>query len=220
MLRLSLQRLWRDITVQSPSAASTVRVHSRAVGVVVLPWSTASSCTPLDNHSMATSSSLREAAVFGGIALGVSAFQWLRRRAIHTATAAASSNAPYVEVHSNRDPKESLIAVVVIHLLLLLLHLLQCASGVLKSPADPYDYRCIKLDNGLSAMLVHDDYCDAAAAALDICIGSGSDPLDVPGLAHFLEVQHWSPRVSLHVNTRNSYDRHWTHQTAHALPGY
>ena len=36
-------------------------------------------------------------------------------------------------------------------------------------------------------MLVSDPACDHAAAAMDVSVGSASDPEELPGLAHFLE---------------------------------
>lgn len=61
------------------------------------------------------------------------------------------------------------------------------AAAVIKSPLDAAQYRILRLDNGLTALLVSDPNADKAAAALDVHIGSGSDPDDWNGLAHFLE---------------------------------
>ncbi|KAI0077374.1 LuxS/MPP-like metallohydrolase [Panus rudis PR-1116 ss-1] len=52
---------------------------------------------------------------------------------------------------------------------------------------DNREYRLIRLQNGLVAMLVHDAAADKAAACVDIAVGSLYDPDDVPGLAHFCE---------------------------------
>lgn len=52
---------------------------------------------------------------------------------------------------------------------------------------DEYQYKFIKLDNGIRALLIHDPKADKAAAACDVRVGSMSDPDDLPGLAHFLE---------------------------------
>ncbi|VVT49745.1 uncharacterized protein SAPINGB_P002422 [Magnusiomyces paraingens] len=52
---------------------------------------------------------------------------------------------------------------------------------------DDRDYRYITLENGLLALLIHDPETDKAAAALDVNVGSFSDPEDLPGLAHFCE---------------------------------
>lgn len=61
------------------------------------------------------------------------------------------------------------------------------APAVIKSPLDAAQYRILRLDNGLTALLVSDPDADKAAAALDVHIGSGNDPDDWNGLAHFLE---------------------------------
>ena len=60
-------------------------------------------------------------------------------------------------------------------------------AEVERSPADTRDYRAVMLDNGLGALVVSDPDADKAAAALDVNVGSGSDPEGRPGLAHFLE---------------------------------
>ncbi len=65
---------------------------------------------------------------------------------------------------------------------------LDSQSGeILKSPADTREYRALTLDNGLKVMLVSDAAADKAAAALDVYVGSGHDPQDRQGLAHYLE---------------------------------
>ena len=56
-----------------------------------------------------------------------------------------------------------------------------------RSPADSRDYRALMLDNGLEALVVSDPHADKAAAAINVNVGSGDDPDDRPGLAHFLE---------------------------------
>jgi insulysin len=58
---------------------------------------------------------------------------------------------------------------------------------VIKSIADVREYRSITLGNGLRVMLVSDASADRAAAALDVNVGSGNDPKDRQGLAHYLE---------------------------------
>jgi len=55
------------------------------------------------------------------------------------------------------------------------------------SPNDPNQYRYIELENGLRAILVSDPEADKAAASLNVRVGSGDDPADREGLAHFLE---------------------------------
>ncbi|KAL4067799.1 Metalloenzyme, LuxS/M16 peptidase-like protein [Scleroderma citrinum] len=56
-----------------------------------------------------------------------------------------------------------------------------------KSQVDDRQYSVIKLENGLTAMLVHDPHTENAAASLDVAVGHLSDPDDMPGLAHFCE---------------------------------
>ncbi len=61
------------------------------------------------------------------------------------------------------------------------------AETVIKSPNDSNQYETFVLENGLKVILVSDASTDKAAASLDVYIGSGSDPADREGLAHFLE---------------------------------
>ncbi|KAI9446597.1 Metalloenzyme, LuxS/M16 peptidase-like protein, partial [Lactarius indigo] len=56
-----------------------------------------------------------------------------------------------------------------------------------RSQQDDREYRLIRLENGLQAMLVHDAKADKAAASLDVAVGHLHDPADMPGLAHFCE---------------------------------
>ncbi len=56
-----------------------------------------------------------------------------------------------------------------------------------KSPNDNNEYRFIELDNGLRAMLVSDKQAEKAAASMNVAVGSGDDPQEREGLAHFLE---------------------------------
>lgn len=56
-----------------------------------------------------------------------------------------------------------------------------------KSPNDDREYRYIKLDNELACILVKDKDTRKSAACLDVKVGSGLDPKETPGLAHFLE---------------------------------
>lgn len=52
---------------------------------------------------------------------------------------------------------------------------------------DENAYRYVQLSNDLQCLLVSDPLADKAAAACDVRVGSLSDPVNVPGLAHFLE---------------------------------
>ncbi|GED23694.1 insulinase family protein [Halomonas halmophila] len=55
------------------------------------------------------------------------------------------------------------------------------------SPHDDRKYRALTLDNGLTALLVHDPKADKAAASVNVDVGNAQDPDDIPGLAHYLE---------------------------------
>jgi len=61
------------------------------------------------------------------------------------------------------------------------------AAEVIKSPGDHRQYKALTLSNELQVLLVSDDQAKKSAASLDINIGSGSNPKDRAGLAHFLE---------------------------------
>lgn len=56
-----------------------------------------------------------------------------------------------------------------------------------KPSLDDRDYRVIRLDNELEALLVHDPDTDKASAALDVNVGNFSDEADIPGMAHAVE---------------------------------
>jgi secreted Zn-dependent insulinase-like peptidase len=58
---------------------------------------------------------------------------------------------------------------------------------IVKSLNDPRQYESFQLANQLEVLLVSDPTTDKAAAALDVHVGSGSDPKGREGLAHFLE---------------------------------
>jgi insulysin len=60
-------------------------------------------------------------------------------------------------------------------------------EGLEKPSLDDRSYRVIQLRNKLEALLVHDPETDKAAAAMDVNVGSFSDPPDLQGLAHGLE---------------------------------
>lgn len=46
-----------------------------------------------------------------------------------------------------------------------------------KSQYDQRQYRTIRLENGLTAMLIHDPHTENAAASLDVAVGHLSDPV-------------------------------------------
>ncbi|KAJ6668915.1 hypothetical protein lerEdw1_007724 [Lerista edwardsae] len=61
------------------------------------------------------------------------------------------------------------------------------ANDIIKSPEDKREYRGLELANGIKAMLISDPTTDKSSAALDVHIGSLSDPLNIAGLSHFCE---------------------------------
>jgi insulysin len=60
-------------------------------------------------------------------------------------------------------------------------------TNIMKPPLDDRDYEYLTLDNGLRVLLCSDPQSMEAAAAMDVHVGACSDPVDVPGLAHFHE---------------------------------
>ncbi|EFA80402.1 hypothetical protein PPL_07236 [Heterostelium album PN500] len=56
-----------------------------------------------------------------------------------------------------------------------------------KSPSDYREYRYVKLENGLSVLLIHDEQEQQSAASLSVGVGSFQNPKEYEGLAHFLE---------------------------------
>ncbi|XP_059421799.1 insulin-degrading enzyme isoform X1 [Carassius carassius] len=60
-------------------------------------------------------------------------------------------------------------------------------SDIIRSPEDKREYRGLEFTNGLKAVLISDPTTDKSSAALDVHIGSLSDPENISGLAHFCE---------------------------------
>nr|XP_057920921.1 insulin-degrading enzyme isoform X2 [Doryrhamphus excisus] len=60
-------------------------------------------------------------------------------------------------------------------------------ADIIRSPEDKRVYRGLEFKNGLRAMLISDPTTDKSSAALDVHIGSLSDPANIAGLAHFCE---------------------------------
>ncbi|XP_050730176.1 insulin-degrading enzyme-like isoform X1 [Eriocheir sinensis] len=60
-------------------------------------------------------------------------------------------------------------------------------DGIVKSEEDQRLYRALVLNNDLKVLLISDPATDKSAAALDVHVGSMSDPAELPGLAHFCE---------------------------------
>eukprot|EP00873_Tetraselmis_striata_P029260 jgi/Tetstr1/449524/TSEL_036612.t1 len=64
----------------------------------------------------------------------------------------------------------------------------ECGGGLVTKPlSDTLEYRHLRLDNALEVIVVSDPETDKAAAAMDVRVGSFSDPAELPGLAHFTE---------------------------------
>ena len=59
--------------------------------------------------------------------------------------------------------------------------------SIIKSESDDRQYRGLVLTNGLKVLLISDPKTDMSSAALEINVGSMSEPKAIPGLAHFLE---------------------------------
>ncbi|KAG2487100.1 hypothetical protein HYH03_014213 [Edaphochlamys debaryana] len=60
-------------------------------------------------------------------------------------------------------------------------------SAILRPANDDMEYKYLVLPNSLRVLLVSDPTADKAGAAMDVCVGSISDPDAFPGLAHFTE---------------------------------
>lgn len=60
-------------------------------------------------------------------------------------------------------------------------------DDIIKSLEDKRTYRGLKLQNGLKVLLISDPTTDKSAACLCVEIGHMSDPVEIPGLAHFCE---------------------------------
>lgn len=60
-------------------------------------------------------------------------------------------------------------------------------NGLEKSSCDNKAYMSLELENGLKVLLVSDEKCEKAAAAMCVRVGHFDDPEEIPGLAHFCE---------------------------------
>ncbi|MDH3714541.1 MAG: insulinase family protein [Gammaproteobacteria bacterium] len=90
-------------------------------------------------------------------------------------------------------------------------------DSVIKSENDRREYQSFVLPNQLKVLIVSDPDTDKAAAALDVFVGSSSDPQDRQGLAHFLEhmlflgtqkyprPDEYQAFVSTHGGSHNAY---------------
>lgn len=60
-------------------------------------------------------------------------------------------------------------------------------SNIVVSEFENREFQAYQLDNGLQVLLVSDPGREKAAAAMNVAVGSWSDPDEIPGMAHFLE---------------------------------
>ncbi|KAL6075623.1 Protease 3 [Balamuthia mandrillaris] len=91
------------------------------------------------------------------------------------------------------------------------------ARGIIRSEEDKRSYKSVVLTNELQVLLVSDPETDKAAAAMNVNVGSFSDPDGVAGLAHFLEhmlflgtekypdEQSYSSYLAEHGGSSNAY---------------
>ena len=60
-------------------------------------------------------------------------------------------------------------------------------TDIIVSANDKRNYRVLELTNEMRVLLISDPETDKSSAAMDVHVGSMSDPDDIPGLAHFCE---------------------------------
>ena len=68
---------------------------------------------------------------------------------------------------------------------------------VIKSANDTRNYGVLELANGMRVLLISDPETDKSSAALDVHVGTMSDPDDIPGLAHLCEHMLFLGNLSL-----------------------
>ena len=85
---------------------------------------------------------------------------------------------------------------------------------------DQRQFQDMALPNGLRVVLISDSETDKAAVSLDVQAGSGSDPEDRAGLAHFLEhmlflgteaypeAGEYQSYITRHGGSENAYTSH------------
>ena len=59
--------------------------------------------------------------------------------------------------------------------------------NILKPPLDKRTYETYTLPNGLKVLLCSDPASTTSAVAMNVHVGACSDPVEIPGLAHFCE---------------------------------
>ncbi|KAK9368638.1 Metalloenzyme, LuxS/M16 peptidase-like protein [Lipomyces kononenkoae] len=88
------------------------------------------------------------------------------------------------------------------------------ASNLERPEIDNRTYKVIKLANELEALLIHDPDTDKSSAALDVRVGSFSDPKDLQGLAHFCE--HLLFMGTEKYPKENEYSEYLTSHSGHS----
>ena len=84
------------------------------------------------------------------------------------------------------------------------------SETIKKSDLDQRQYRWLRLTNQMQVLLISDPECDHAAAAMDVNVGSASDPEEIPGLAHFCEhmlflgTEKHPRRMSIRITSRST----------------
>ncbi|KAL9232570.1 hypothetical protein vseg_007669 [Gypsophila vaccaria] len=76
---------------------------------------------------------------------------------------------------------------------------------IMKARTDKREYKRVVLSNSLTVLLISDPLTDKCAASMNVNVGSFSDPLALPGLAHFLE--HMLFYASEKYPTEDSYSK-------------
>jgi len=66
---------------------------------------------------------------------------------------------------------------------------------------DKKEYKFLILENKLKVLLIRDMDAKMASAALNVNAGSWSEPLEFPGLAHFLEHMLFQGSVTYSENS-------------------
>lgn len=61
------------------------------------------------------------------------------------------------------------------------------SEGVIQPVGDKRKFETLVLANDMKVLLISDPDTEKSAASIDVMVGSGDDPEDRPGLAHFLE---------------------------------
>ncbi|OCK75895.1 hypothetical protein K432DRAFT_307572 [Lepidopterella palustris CBS 459.81] len=88
------------------------------------------------------------------------------------------------------------------------------AEHMEKPALDDRSYRVIRLRNQLEALLIHDPEADKVSAALDVNVGSFSDGVDMPGIAH--AVEHLLFMGTKKYPKENAYNQYLTSHSGHS----